>query len=180
MTPTVAEWLGPLAPVALSPFFGVTLLSGLAIAMDKGVVPENRLLARAAPLRSPALFAVFAALAMLTSLPRLTKVSKPLVQALDVLETWSIVVVMLLIRSLAVRTNTDQEVAMMTAGVLSVTTNGLLMVVGALNMRIGDSRGHSVGCGCLVNTLGEVLGGANCKVSRAAGAPTYRLGSTGF
>ena len=44
----------------------------------------------------------------------------------------------------------------------------------------GDSRGHSVGCGCLVNTLGEVLGGANCKVSRAAGLAcgSERLGDT--
>ena len=33
----------------------------------------------------------------------------------------------------------------------------------------GDSRGHSVGGGCLVNTLDEVLGGTNCKVSRVAG-----------
>ncbi len=134
VTPTVAEWLGPLAPVALSPFFGVTLLSGLAITMDKGLIPENRLLARAAPLKSPALFAVFLILSLLTSLPRLTKVSKPLVQALDFVETWSVVVVMLAIRAFAVRTNTDQEVAVMTAGLVSMTTSGFLMVVGTINM----------------------------------------------
>lgn len=134
VTPTVAEWLGPLAPVALSPFFGVTLLSGLAISMDKGLVPENRLLARAAPLKSPALFTVFLLLSLLTSLPRLTKLSKPLVQALDFVETWSVVVVMLCIRAFAVRTETDQEVAVMTAGILSMTTSGFLMVVGTINI----------------------------------------------
>ncbi len=136
VTPTIAEWLGPLAPVALSPFFGVTLLSGLAIAMDKGIVPENRLLARASVLKSPALFAIFAILSLLTSLPRLTKLSKPLVQALDFVETWSVVVVMLCIRAFAMRTDTDQEVAVMTAGVVSMTTDGFMMVVGAINVLV--------------------------------------------
>ena len=35
------EVLGPLAPVALSPFFGLTCLSGTSILCSKGILPEK-------------------------------------------------------------------------------------------------------------------------------------------
>ena len=40
----VSETLGPLAPVAMSPFFGLTCLSGTSILCNKGVLPENSFL----------------------------------------------------------------------------------------------------------------------------------------
>jgi len=68
----IADWLGPLAPVALSPFFGVTCLSGLALWGPEWVT-DNALLGKAGPLQNETLFFIFLALTLLTSLPRLTK-----------------------------------------------------------------------------------------------------------
>jgi hypothetical protein len=37
----ITETLGPLAPVALSPFFGLACLSGTSMLCEMGVLPEN-------------------------------------------------------------------------------------------------------------------------------------------
>ena len=95
------DWLGPLAPVALSPFFGMAALSGLAQFGPELTVSENTLLSASSPLRSPALFWTFAFLAVATSLPRLTKLSKPIAGALDQVEAYSAVITLVAIRFLA-------------------------------------------------------------------------------
>ncbi len=131
-TPSLAEWLGPLAPLALSPFFGVTCLSGIAMLTERGVLPENALVDRAAPLKRPSVFFTFLALTLLTSLPRLTKLSKPLVQAFDFIETWSVVVIVLVVRYLATKADVEPKVAM--AGLAFFSADGLLGLLGAVNM----------------------------------------------
>ena len=55
---SAVEWLAPLAPVALSPFFGITLLSGLAC-YGPDWLPDNALLSAGSPLANPTMFWVF-------------------------------------------------------------------------------------------------------------------------
>ena len=93
----LADWLGPLAPLALSPFFGVACLSGLAI-WGPDSITDNALLGATGPLQNVPLFVVFAVLAVLTSLPRLSKVSKPFAQAMDRLEAYAVVIILLAIK----------------------------------------------------------------------------------
>ena len=78
-----------MAPVVLSPFFGMACLSGVSILITRGVLPDNTLLHAHPVLTHPAFFAVFLALALFTSLPRLSKVSKPLALVCDTLETYA-------------------------------------------------------------------------------------------
>ena len=92
-TLSIAQWLGPLAPVALSPFFGITCLSGLSLYGGK-FAQHNPLLGAHSPLHNPAVFWTFLTLTILTSVPRFTKVSKPFSQAVDRLEAYSGIVTM--------------------------------------------------------------------------------------
>ena len=78
-----AEWLGPLAPIAISPFFGITILAG--ISQFGGSWVENSFISNNPVLSNPAVFWVFLCLTIMTSLPRFTKVSKPAAQAIDCL-----------------------------------------------------------------------------------------------
>lgn len=94
-----AEWLGPLAPIAISPFFGITCLAGLA-QFGGDYLPANRLLQNSSLLNNPTVFWVFAGLTLVTSLPRLTKLSKPAAQAIDLLETYAGIITLLTIRFL--------------------------------------------------------------------------------
>ena len=78
------EWLAPMAPVALSPFFGITLLSGLAC-FGPEWLPDNALLSACSPLANPNLFWAFLVLTVVTSIPRFSKVSKPVAQVLSLI-----------------------------------------------------------------------------------------------
>ena len=93
------DWLGALAPVALSPYFGIAALSAMAQWGPDSLVYSNSLLS-APPLHNPVVFWVFAVLAVGTSLPRLTKVSKPIAGALDQIEAYSSVITLVAIRFL--------------------------------------------------------------------------------
>src|SRR5690606_16734208 len=91
---SAVEWLGPLAPVALSPFFGITCLSGLSLFGGEWIVGHNSLL-ESSVLRSPVVFWTFLVLTIITSIPRLSKVSKPLAQAVDQVETYAGIITIL-------------------------------------------------------------------------------------
>lgn len=146
----LADWLGPLAPLALSPFFGVACLSGLAI-WGPDSITDNALLGASGPLRSVPLFAIFAALALMTSLPRLSKVSKPFAQAMDRLEAYAVVVILLAIKLTSSYAGDgvtgDESVAMMIpsspivvqAGVFSFTAETLLMIAMTINLLVINS-----------------------------------------
>ncbi len=92
------DWLGPLAPIALSPFFGLAALSGAATYGPEWLHERTALLSAESPLSNPALFWSMLILAIMTSLPRFTKVSKPLVLIADSLETYSAIVILIAVR----------------------------------------------------------------------------------
>ncbi|MEM9643773.1 MAG: hypothetical protein AAF989_02170 [Planctomycetota bacterium] len=140
----VADWLGPLAPVALSPFFGIALLSGLSL-HGPDWITDNALLGASGPLQSPTLFWIFVGLTALTSLPRLTKVSKPFAQAVDRLEAYSVVVILLVIKVVAsMEASSGAEVAEMSApvfhlGIFSFTVDTLLALAMVVNVLVINS-----------------------------------------
>jgi len=115
-TMAIVDWLGPLAPVAISPFFGVACLSGLAIGGPDWVA-DNGLLGSSGPLKNETLFVVFVALTLLTSLPRLTKVNKPIAYAVGRLETYAVIAILLIIKVVASsQAEPGQQVAMVQLG----------------------------------------------------------------
>ena len=132
---TVPEWLGPMAPVALSPFFGITCLSGMSLFGGKWISQTNPLLGDNSPLHNPAVFWTFLALTILTSIPRLTKVSKPFAQAVDQLEAWSGIVTMITLRVLMSSAGESAEVPdVVHAGIFSMSTDVLMMLAAAINI----------------------------------------------
>lgn len=140
----ITDWLGPLSPVALSPFFGVTCLSGLAI-WGPSWISDNALLGAAGPLGNEWLFGIFLALTLLTSLPRLTKVSKPFAQAVDRLETYAVIVILLSIKFVMSMDSAGEEsvaavqVPVMQFGVVSLTLDTLLSIAMIVNILVINS-----------------------------------------
>lgn len=144
----VTDWLGPLAPVALSPFFGVTCLSGLAL-WGPSWISDNALLGAAGPLGNEWLFVIFLVLTLLTSLPRLTKVSKPFAQAVDRMETYAVIIILLAIKFVMsmdapVESSTGVPVAALEVpvfqlGVLSFTLDTLLSIAMIINVLVINS-----------------------------------------
>lgn len=128
-----AQLLGPLAPVALSPFFGITCLSGAAMLMDQGLLPGNAFIQNNDLLRQPSVFITFLILTLATSLPRFSKVSKPLAQALDHVEAYAGVITMLVLQYVAQH---PAPGGVATAGILLGLPEFLLMVVAAVNMLV--------------------------------------------
>lgn len=100
-----SESLGALAPIALSPFFALTCLSGASIAADHGMLPEyiskNAFLNGNGVLNNPLVFIGLLALTLITSAPKLTKVTKPFAQAIDQLEAHSGIVAVVLVQLLS-------------------------------------------------------------------------------
>lgn len=133
---SIAEWLGPMAPVALSPFFGVACLSGLSLFGGGWVAAGNPLIGPDSPLHDTWVFGVFLVLTLVTSIPRLTKVSKPFAQAADQLESWSGVITMLVLRYMISSESvvSEEPVALVQLGLFSVTANLVLMLAAAVNI----------------------------------------------
>ena len=146
--------LGPLSPLAMSPFFGVTVLSGLAqweeAAWLGPWLSDQTLVARSPVLKHPATFWIFLGLTCLTSLPRLTKVSKPIARALDWVESYSVLLITLVIfgvgwaasdpgvpqhagRGLAAVDGVAQ------AGLFALTWGAVLMVAAVINYLVVHS-----------------------------------------
>ncbi len=128
------EVLGPLAPVALSPFFGITCLSGSSMLVQKGVLPENSFLQGSDVLSNPAVFMTFLALTILTSVPKLSTASKFFAEATDQVETYAGIISYAVIFMLAAG-GTDSEVAIVfKAGIVSFGRNTLLIIALTLNI----------------------------------------------
>ncbi len=133
----IADWLGPLAPMALSPFFGVTCMSGMALFGGDWLPMQSGLLSPHSPLANPAVFWTFLVLTVLTSLPRLTKVSKPFAQAVDHVEAYAGIATILTLKIILTlnASEPDQaEVVYQQAGLFSFTADMLLMLAMAINM----------------------------------------------
>ena len=131
----VTEVLGPLAPIALSPFFALTCLSGASLLAETGVLPENALLSGNSVLSNGLVFFGLLVLTVVTTLPKLTKVTKPLAQAIDQVEGYSGIIAVLLVQAAASfgGGGGGQEVVYQ-AGIFSVTLSTLLMAVSVVNI----------------------------------------------
>lgn len=129
------EWLGPLAPIAISPFFGIALLAGIS-QFGSDALPFNEFISTNPILSNPATFWVFLLLTVLTSLPRFTKVSKPAAQAIDQLETYAAIITIVLLRVLASSSNEAAEIApvAMQAGLFSMSADVLMSVAAIVNI----------------------------------------------
>ncbi|MFK7821395.1 MAG: hypothetical protein AB8G99_21955 [Planctomycetaceae bacterium] len=138
----ITDWLGPLAPMALSPFFGVTCLSGMALWGGDWLPGKSSLLSPDGPLANPTIFWVFLGLTLLTSAPRMTKVSKPFAQAIDHVEAYAGIGTLLLLKILISMDGPDvpaEDVAVYSAGIFSFTGDMLLMLAMVVNMIVVHS-----------------------------------------
>ncbi len=133
----VSEVLGPLAPVALSPFFGLACLSGTSILCSQGVLPENSFLMGSAVLNNPAVFLAFLVLTVITSVPKLTAASKVFAELTDQLETYAGIVSYGVILLLASESRQpESEAVVYAAGVFTFTQQTLLVCVAAVNILV--------------------------------------------
>jgi hypothetical protein len=140
---SVAEWLGPMAPIALSPFFGIACLAALS-QYGAEWIPGNTFLSNNAILNDPVVLWIFVGLTLLTSLPRLTKVSKPMAQAIDQVETYAAIITILIIRWYAGSIESTPEMAMadvqvMHMGFFSFTSDALLSIAAIINILVINS-----------------------------------------
>lgn len=134
------DWLGPISAIALSPFFGLACLSGIATYGPEWL-RNTPLLSVSGPLNSPFLFWCMAALTLVTSLPRWTKFSKPIAMALEKVEAYSAIIILLVIRFSANALGTDSgtDIAAVPpsfaeAGILSLPLEILLSIALAINL----------------------------------------------
>lgn len=137
-----ADIIGPLAPVALSPFFALTCLSGASLLADSGLLPDR--LAKSAvvnsssPLRNGTVFVGLLALTLLTAAPKLTKVTKPLAMAADQLENYSGIVAVMAVQFLSQVNLGESAVvsgdAVAQAGLVDATVGYVLMAFSAINL----------------------------------------------
>jgi hypothetical protein len=139
---STVEWLGPLAPIALSPFFGMACLSGIATYGPDWLKERSSLFGDASPLNNPALFWTMLILTVVTSLPRLSKVSKPVALAAEKLEAYSVVVIVIAMRMFATGSEPASESAFVTspefqvAGLGSVSLDLALSIASAINILV--------------------------------------------
>ena len=136
------EWLGPLSAIALSPFFGLACLSGAASYGPEWLQQRSALIGTNSPLNNPLLFWIMLGLTFATSLPRLTKVSKPFALAVEKLEMYSAVIILISMRFLgggglpAEQGVAHSEVVVMTAGLTSLPMDTLLSLIAAINILV--------------------------------------------
>jgi len=131
----VTEIMGPLAPIALSPFFALSCLSGASLLVDNGLLPENSLLSGNGVLSNGLVFLGLVVLTVVTALPKLTKVTKPLAQAVDQVEGYSGIVAALLIQAAAsFGGDGGAREIVYQAGIFDVTLGTLLMAVSVANI----------------------------------------------
>lgn len=140
-TVSAMEWLGPLAPIAISPFFGLACLCGIS-QYGEGWLPLNAFVSENPVLQNPVVLWTFVALTIVTSLPRLTKVSKPVGQAIDQLEAWSGIISIIVIRVASATSDpvTDATamaaVPMMHCGFFSVSADVLFSIAAIVNILV--------------------------------------------
>lgn len=138
-TVPIAEWMGPLAPVALSPFFGLACLSGASMLMSRGLLPENSLLMGNPALNDGRVLTALVILALFTSLPRLTKVSKPIAQLGDFIETYAGIVILLVIHYVGARVSGTEDAhagVFLQAGLFSGGGQVIIAILSAINILV--------------------------------------------
>lgn len=140
------ELLGPLTPIAMSPFFGITVLSGLTQIPENWPFADwlsnNHLLGNNPVLRHPITFWLFLVLTAVTSIPRFTKVTKPIAQSLDWVESYAGLITSLLIMALGlwiVSPEQTTQQAVVEAGIVAWAFNAVLLVAAAVNFLVVKS-----------------------------------------
>jgi len=135
----ITELLGPLTPLALSPFFGVTCLSAISL-WGPEWAGSSPMLGSNGALRSETIFITFLALTIISSIPRFTKVSKPFAQAVDRLEAYAVIIILLVIKiSTSVETAADEPVAMVQMGTFSAGLDTFLAIAMIINILVINS-----------------------------------------
>lgn len=134
----ITETLGPLAPVALSPFFGLTCLSATSILCERGVLPDNEFLTGNEVLTNGWVFLIFLGLTVLTSAPKLVTASKIFAEATDRIETYAGIISYAVILMFA-QQDAPVEQVVVQAGFFSMTGSGLLAVCAAVNIFVISS-----------------------------------------
>jgi hypothetical protein len=134
--------LGPIAPVAISPYFGLACLSGLSL-LGNHVhwLPSNDFLTKNPTLNNIYVFIAFLALAVLTSLPRMTKVSNTFGTALGYLEDHAALVCIAVIELVPLiqsqfqggAPHAAQEPVIIQAGVFSFSLGTLVFIAALVN-----------------------------------------------
>ena len=136
-TASVSEWLGPLAPIAISPFFGIAILAGFS-QFGGELLGSNNFISNNPVLSNPAVFWIFLGLTVVTSLPRFTKVSKPAAQAIDQLEAYAGIVTIILIRVLMTMGETEpvgaQTAMVVEMGVFTFPADVLMSLAAIVNI----------------------------------------------
>ncbi len=143
---SASEWLGPLAPIAISPFFGITCLCGIS-QFGADYLPLNSFISTNPVLQSQTVLWVFLLLTVVTSLPRFTKVSKPVGQAIDQLEAWAGIITIVVIRfaaSSGTMEPTDttamaETIPMVQMGMFSMTADALFSLAAVINIFVINS-----------------------------------------
>ena len=131
----LTETLGPLAPVAMSPFFGLACLSGTSMLCKANVLPDNEFLQGNDVLSNPLVFLAFAGLALITSVPRLVSTSKVFAEAMDRVETYAGIISYGVVLMAAQDAAGDQAQAIVyNAGFITITYSGLLAIAAAINI----------------------------------------------
>ncbi|MEQ1906149.1 MAG: hypothetical protein ABL888_18335 [Pirellulaceae bacterium] len=131
---SASEWLGPLAPIALSPYFGITCLAGMAQFGEGTWLEQNHLVSQNPVLKHPGVFWVFLTLTLATSIPRFSKVSKPIAQLLDRVETYSAIITLIVIRLAVSEGAAVPDDAPRIAGVGTLPLELLMIVAAAANI----------------------------------------------
>ena len=139
---SIADWMGPLAPIALSPFFGLACLSGMATFGPEWLQQRSSMFGGSSMLNNPLLFWSMAVLTIVTSLPRLSKVSKPIALAAEKLETYSVIIIMIAMRLLSgTETGGVEAVTLATpeflsAGIATLPLDVVIGLVTAVNVLV--------------------------------------------
>ena len=128
-----AEWLGVMAPIAISPFFGITCLCGMS-QFGGEALGTNSFISSNPVLNNPAVFWIFLALTIFTSLPRLTKVSKPIAQAIDQVEAYSGIITLLIMRYMANSGVPEDTTVVMQMGMMSMSADVLMSIAAIINI----------------------------------------------
>jgi len=132
----ISEIMGPLAPIALSPFFGLTCLSGICLLTNRGILPENTFISEQEMLNSEISFFVLLMLTLITSIPKFSKVSKSFAQLTDHLEAYAgIVAYTAILVATHINQPSPEEITVVyTAGIFSLSADSLVILLTVINI----------------------------------------------
>lgn len=135
----LTELLGPLTPLALSPFFGVTCLSAISL-WGPEWASNSPMLGSSGALRSETIFITFLVLTLISSIPRFTKVSKPFAQAVDRLEAYAVIIILIVVKIAAnVDAPGNEPVVMLKMGVPEIGLETFLALAMIVNILVINS-----------------------------------------